>query len=107
MTIHRDTQLLGATVSIDVRDYGFKLGGLDGALGWLRYVDSARPPVAEWHSERLAAIDAAGGMLEAAGARDFRISVDGQTRRRGPAARPSARRVRAPSPPGLRRLAPR
>jgi hypothetical protein len=86
-TLHRTASLLNAQASIEVRDRGFARGALDGVLGWFHYVD-ASPYPAEleglWRElgagdrERFArgwAIDAAAEMLDAAGARDYRIAA--------------------------------
>ena len=82
-------------MSIEVRDRGFAGGALDGVLGWFHYVD-ASPYPAEleglWREfgagdrERFArgwAIDAGAEMLDAAGARDYRIGAGPDARLRG------------------------
>ncbi len=87
--------LLNGEVSIEVRDRAFARASLDGVLGWFHYVD-ARPYPAElerrWRElgagdrERFArgwAIDAAAEMLEAAGARDYRIAAGDDARMSG------------------------
>jgi hypothetical protein len=87
MTLHRTTPLLNAQVSIEVRDPAFPRGALDGVLGWFHYVNATPCPAGlerSWRElgagdrERFArgwAIDAAAEMLEAAGARDYRIGA--------------------------------
>ena len=93
--LHRTTSLLNAQVSIDVRDRGFARGALDGVLGWFHYVDATPCPdelERRWRElgggdrERFArgwAIDAAAEMLEAAGARDYRIAAGNDARMSG------------------------
>ena len=95
MTLHCTAPLLNATVSIEVRDRGFARGALDGVLGWFHYVDATPYPAElerRWRElgagdhERFArgsAIDAAAEMLEAAGARDYRIGAGTDARMSG------------------------
>jgi hypothetical protein len=61
------TSLLGSELWIEVRDRSFRRASLDGVLGWFRYVN------AHGHVVRSQAIEDAAWMLEAAGARDYRI----------------------------------
>jgi hypothetical protein len=93
--LHRTAPLLNEQVSIEVRDGGFAHASLDGVLGWFHYVNATPCPAGlerRWRElgagdyERFArgwAIDAAAEMLEAAGARDYRIGAGADARMSG------------------------